>query len=65
MSLYVYSLWVYRVELSPRAQPAGEFEAGGGAKRSLHVDIPFDSSYSAARSWAQRLAAEPRAPKPG
>ena len=52
------------MELSPHAQPAGEFEEGGGANRSLHVDIPFDSSYTAARSWTQRLAAEPRVPKP-
>ena len=36
----------------------------GSRGRTLHVDIAFDSSYSAARNWTQRLAAEPRIPKP-
>ena len=30
---------------------------------NAHIDIPFDSSYTATRSWTQRLAMEPRIPK--
>ncbi|CAK0792583.1 unnamed protein product, partial [Prorocentrum cordatum] len=63
MSLYVYSIWVYRVELPLHALPAGELDPEGSGGRTLHVDIAFDSSYSAARNWAQRLAVEPRIPK--
>ena len=64
MSLYVYSIWVYRVELPLHALPAGELDPEGSGGRTLHVDIAFDSSYSAARNWTQRLAVEPRIPKP-
>ena len=64
MSLYIYSIWVYRVELPRHALPAGELEPEGSGGRTLNVDIPFDSSYSAARNYTQRLAAEPRIPKP-
>ncbi|CAK0817607.1 unnamed protein product, partial [Prorocentrum cordatum] len=63
MSLYVYSIWVYRVGLPLYALPAGELEPEGSGGRTLHVDIAFDSSYSAARSWTQRLAVEPRIPR--
>ncbi|CAK0847613.1 unnamed protein product, partial [Prorocentrum cordatum] len=63
MSLYVYSIWVYRVELPLHALPAGELDPEGSGGRALHVDIAFGSSYSAARNWAQRLAVEPRIPK--
>ncbi|CAK0841403.1 unnamed protein product, partial [Prorocentrum cordatum] len=63
MSLYVYSIWVYRVELPLHALPAGELDPEGSGGRTLHVDIAFDSSYSAARNWTQRLAVEPRIPK--
>ena len=55
MSLYVYSIWVYRVELRPFAAENDD--------KGLHIDIPFDSSYTAARNWKQRLAMEPRIPK--
>ncbi|CAK0895070.1 unnamed protein product, partial [Prorocentrum cordatum] len=64
MSLYVYSIWVYRAELPLHAPPAGELDPEGSGGRTLHVDIAFDSSYSAARNWTQRLAVEPRIPKP-
>ncbi|CAK0814408.1 unnamed protein product, partial [Prorocentrum cordatum] len=47
MSLYVYSIWVYRVELPLHALPAGELDPEGSGGRTLHVDIAFDSSYSA------------------
>ncbi|CAK0850189.1 unnamed protein product, partial [Prorocentrum cordatum] len=63
MSLYVYSIWVYRVELPLHALPAGELDHEGSGGRTLHVDIAFDSSYTAARNWTQRLAVEPRIPK--
>ena len=55
---------MYRVELPLHAQAAGELEPEGSGGGTRHVDIPFDSSYSAARNWTQRLAADPRIPKP-
>ena len=61
MSLYIYSIWVYRVEVTASRGRAGE--DGLDKNTSAHIDIPFDSSYTAARSWTQRLAMEPRIPK--
>jgi hypothetical protein len=58
MNLYVYSLWVYRVEL-PSWRVGGKVVDVSSGR---HVDIPFDSSYAAARTWVQRLAEEPRLP---
>ena len=58
MSLYVYSLWVYRVEL-PSFIAAAQ---GADASSGRHIDIPFDEAYSAGKSWVQRLAEEPRLP---
>ena len=62
MCLYVYSIWVYRVEVRPYSKPA--FAASNGSALPRHVDIPFDSTYSAATSFFQRIASEPRVPKP-
>ena len=59
MSLYVYSLWVYRVELP--YWKAGD-RRPADASAGQHIDIPFDESYSAAKNWVQRLAEEPRLP---
>ena len=56
MSLYVYSIWVYRVEMRPSAAEKDDQDG-------LHIDFPFDSSYTGARNWKQRLATEPRIPK--
>ena len=56
MNLYVYSIWVYRVELRPSAAEKDDQDG-------LHIDFPFDSSYTGARNWKQRLATEPRIPK--
>ena len=55
MSAYVYSIWVYRVELRP--------SKSDDEPLSNHVDIPFDPSYTVARNWTQRLCMEPRIPK--
>ena len=60
MSLYVYSQWVYRAERKPFAANA----AGVADQTPRHIDIPFDDAYAAARTWVQRLAVEPRIPKP-
>ena len=51
MSLYTYSMWVYRVELSQST-----------TKRPRFIDIPFDDSYPTCHTWVQRLATEPRVP---
>ena len=60
MSLYVYSMWVYRVEHRMWANPDDE----GRRRSGRHVDVPFDETYTAARTWVQRIAVEPRIPKP-
>ena len=59
MSLYIYSMWVYRSERNPYSaiKPSSE-----NHKLST-VDIPFDESYIAGRTWVQRLALEPRLAK--
>ena len=59
MSLYVYSIWVYRVELSHQAATAA---AGGSTAPSRFIDIPFDDSYTMSSTWVQRIATEPRVP---
>ena len=60
MSLYMYSMWVYRAERSPFAQ-----DASSEHKRKVrHIEIPFHESYATARTWIQRIAREPRVPKP-
>ena len=56
MSLYVYSIWVYRVELPHFRARDKELDDS----ISLHIDIPFHPSYRAAKNWTQRLAVEPR-----
>ena len=61
MSLYIYSIWVYRVELS--LARATKDQEPAADHLSVHVDIPFDTSYTAGRTWTQRLATEPRIPK--
>ena len=58
MSLYVYSLWVYRVELPSFIASKQESDTNTGR----HLDIPFDENYSAGKTWVQRLAEEPRLP---
>jgi len=61
MSLYVYSMWVYRVESQPFQ--AGDASARIAAKPRA-VDIPFDTAYPGRTTWVQRLSLEPRVPKP-
>ena len=60
MSLYVYSVWVYRVELSPYQSTDASTRQ---SKKPRFVDIPFDESYPARMTWVQRLSSEPRVPK--
>ena len=55
MNLYVYSMWVFRVEIQP---------ASGQASGGRFVDIPFEASYPGSSTWIQRLAPEPRVPMP-
>ena len=59
LSLYVYSMWVYRVEANP-------FQASDASARvpskPRSVDMPFDEWYPARATWIQRLASEPRVP---
>ena len=53
-------MWVYRAERTPFAQ-----DASSDQKRKLrHIEIPFHETYAAARTWTQRIAREPRVPKP-
>jgi hypothetical protein len=60
ISLYIYSMWVYRAVRTPFAQ-----DASSDQKRKLrHIEIPFHETYAAARTWTQRIAKEPRVPKP-
>ena len=58
MNIYVYSLWAYRVELTPFAGNAGSHVPA----KPRHVDVPFDETYVAAATWVQRMADEPRIP---
>ena len=60
MSLYIYSMWVYRAERKPFADNA----CATKAKNPRHIEIPFDERYAAARTWTQRIAQQPRVPKP-
>jgi hypothetical protein len=59
MSLYVYSMWVYRAE----RQPYAVNKSTGTKTKPRYSDIPFDDSYVAGKTWVQRLALEPRIPK--
>jgi len=59
MSLYEYSVWVYRVESSPFAVATAQ----AYKKKPRHLDIPFDPEYSLATTWIQRLSREPRVPR--
>ena len=60
MSLYIYSMWVYRSESKPFAEDASTDKK----RKPRHVEIPFDETYTAAKTWTQRIALEPRVPKP-
>ena len=60
MSLYIYSMWVYRAEKTPFAQDASLKHE----RKLRHIDIAFHETYAAARTWIQRIAKEPRVPKP-
>ena len=60
MSLYVYSMWVYRSEKAPFAEDASSTRT----RKLRHIEIPFDDSYAAARTWVQRITKEPRVPRP-
>ena len=59
MSLYEYSVWVYRVESSPYAVSTAQAQK----KKPRHLDIPFDPEYSLGTTWTQRLSREPRVPR--
>ena len=50
LSLYLYSMWVYRVE-KPESSSPEDFL------------FPFDESYPLKDAYAQRIAAEPRVPR--
>lgn len=58
LSLYIYSMWIYRAERNPYAVVSST-----ECPKLSTVDIPFDDSYIAGRTWVQRLALEPRLPK--
>jgi hypothetical protein len=58
MNLYVYSMWVYRAERNPYRANANDKQT-----KPRHLEIPFDESYVAGRTWVQRIAIEPRIPK--
>ena len=60
MSLYVYSLWVYRAERNPYTVTT---KSKPEVQQLSTVDIPFEESYVAGSTWTQRLALEPRLPK--
>ena len=53
-------MWVYRAERSPFAQDASTEHK----QKPGHIETPFHESYAAARTWTQRIAKEPRVPKP-
>ena len=53
-------MWVYRAERSPFAQDASTEHK----RKPRHIEIPFHESSAAARTWTQRIAKEPRVPKP-
>ena len=59
MSLNVYSIWVYRVDLTPFASNWKKHQAS----KPRHLDIPFDGTYVASHTWVQRIAVEPRIPR--
>ena len=60
MSLYIYSMWVYRAEMKPFAH-----DASSNQQRKLrHIEIPFHESYAVTKTWTQRITKEPRVPKP-
>ena len=60
MNLYVYSMWVYRVEknLTMAARSTGDKRATA----PRHVEIDFDEHYPSRESFVQRLTTEPRVP---
>ena len=58
MNLYIYSMWVYRAERNPYATSAPLKES-----KPRHLEIPFEESYVAGKTWVQRIAIEPRIPK--
>ena len=53
-------MWVYRAERSPFVQDA----ASKKQRKRRHIEISFQETYAAARTWTQRIAKEPRVPKP-
>ena len=57
MNLYVYSMWVYRVERNFTVRRQSDCPAP-----SRHVDIEFDDSYPSRATFVQRLSVEPRVP---
>jgi hypothetical protein len=59
MNLYVYSIWVYRVEKSPFYASSANAEP----RNPRYVDIPFDPSHPSNATFVQRLSREPRVPK--
>jgi hypothetical protein len=61
MNLYVYSIWVYRVEKSTFYAS----NASSEPRNPRYVDIPFDPSHPACATFVQRLSREPRVPKLG
>ena len=60
MNLYVYSMWVYRVENNLTATPRPGKDKRPPADR--HVELEFDEGYPSRETFKQRLAVEPRVP---
>ena len=57
MNLYVYSMWVYRVEKNLTAKKQSD-----RATAVRHVEIEFDESYPSRSTFTQRLTVEQRVP---
>ena len=58
MSLYMYSMWVYRVEKNLTARPTSATQP----PVVQHVEMEFEETYPSRHTFVQRLAVEPRVP---
>ena len=61
MNLYLYSMWIYRVEKTPAAS-RGHAAKGSKPPVKHHIEIEFEESYASRHTFTQRLAVEPRVP---
>lgn len=53
-------MWVYKSEKLAFVQNAGLIIQ----RKLCHVDILFNETYATTKTWTQRVAEEPRVPKP-